>query len=169
MIKIFSISILLSVLSVILIVVLPVNVFDNESKIGPSPYRVQIDELYAETSKGLPPDAPAWKQLEELRRKNNAWFETGGDSSAQLESLSLFDVLKRKSSKASLLLMVIWGLGFYFIHRANTHCISLLALAFPLSLFVFNIISIVALILITIAVLGVYLVTSIKKSEESKF
>ena len=163
MIKVLFVAFLLSVLSLVLIIVLPVGVSDQGSKVGPSPYRAQIDELYAETSKGLPPDAPQWKKLEELRRKNNEWFETDGQLTVQGESLSLFDVLKVKSSKISLLLMIVWGVGFYFILKVLGNYFSLFILVFPILLFIFNIISITALAVISVAVLSVYFTTFIRK------
>lgn len=162
MVKILSLSLLLCMLSVIIILAFPIGNIDSDLKVGPSPYRVQIDELYIKTSKGLPPSAPEWKQLETLIKKNNQWFEVSGESTGKLESLSFFNILKLKSSKASFLLMLIWGIGFYLILKIKKDYLSIVALAFPLLLFMLSIISVLALTLISIAILGVYCVTFLK-------
>lgn len=76
MVKLLSISLLLTLLSLLVTVVLPISISEQGAKVGPSPYSSQIDELYSKTSKGLPPEASEWKQFDDLIKKNNEWFES---------------------------------------------------------------------------------------------
>lgn len=159
MIKVFSISLLLSLMSLIITVALPVNISEQSSKVGPSPYRVQIDEFYSKTSKGLPPDAPEWKQLEDLRRKNNEWFEEGSGRLPLPEDLKFFEVLKMKSSKVAPILMLFWSLCFYFLFRSRPQHSTLFILVFPALFFVVNLISFLTLIFIFSGILSVYVIS----------
>jgi hypothetical protein len=167
MIKVLSFSLVLSLVSVIIIVLIPFTVSQQGSKLGPSPYRAQIDELYLITSKGIPPNAAEWQQLEDLKRKNNEWFNSKGDEFFS-ENLTTVEIIKLKSQRASLILFVCWGLGFYFYFRSKINYLNFLVLLFPVVLFALNIISILAFLSIFTGVFSVFVYLIRRKNRDEK-
>jgi hypothetical protein len=164
MIKILTTSFLLSLLSLLIILVLPITISEEGSKVGPSPYRVQIDELSYKTRQGLHPDAPEWRQLEDLRIMNNEWFNSTRRVTLLSEELSAYDFFQKASSKLAPVWVVLWGLCFFFLLRSKAlHFSSLFILAFPIILFTVQLFSLLALVCIFISVVGVYLMYMLKK------
>ena len=108
MFRVFYISLAITLVSLIIIVALPINFSEESSSVGPSPYRLQIDELYSKTSEGLHPDAPEWKQIDELRRKNNAWFDDVERRIPSNEPASFLEIFEMKSWKVAPVLMFIF-------------------------------------------------------------
>ena len=107
-------SMLAGLITLAALILLPIDVTVQGDKIGPSPYRNEIDELYEITSQGLPADAPEWARLDVLREKNNIWFETEG---SRHNDVGVREYLTLKSLKLSPLLVVIWLLSFIVLAR----------------------------------------------------
>ncbi|MCV2404088.1 hypothetical protein OFY17_14575 [Marinomonas sp. C2222] len=154
MVKVLFLTLLLSVLSITVIAFTPASL---EKNIGPSPYRAQLDELHAKTSKGLPIDAPEWNLSRELIQKNNAWFEKQTRPTLKEGGSAVFEAFRNKSDSATLFLMVIWGLGFYYILKSIKLKSALLVLIFPTVLFSFGFLSSVAIIGVFISIFCAYL------------
>ena len=109
--QVLNAAVLASVFTAILLVALLESISVSD-RIGPSPYRQELDELYEITSRGLPPDSPEWEKLEDLRLKNEQWFE--GEINTQSDG-SIVEYFKAKSLKLSPLLAAIWGLSFVLL------------------------------------------------------
>ena len=110
--QVLNAAVLASVFTAILLVALPASISVKSDRIGPSPYRKELDELYEIISRGLPPDSPEWEKLEVFRLKNEQWFE--GEINTQSDG-SIVEYFKAKSLKLSPLLAAIWGLSFVLL------------------------------------------------------
>jgi hypothetical protein len=165
----FTKSLFIALISLVVIYIVPVNVSVKEPKIGPSPYRAEIDELYKKTSQGLPPQAPEWAKLTEAREKNKQWFETDEQENSILKKNNVTKLIQKKSSKVGVLLMLIWGAATYLIAKSSFILSSATLVFFPTLLYVIEVYSLSALVMVVFAIMGVnlFLLLSQKSGNQS--
>ena len=153
---VLGLSILASLVSLVAIVSIPMVVSLDSGRIGPSPYHQEIEDLYEKTSKGLPPSAPEWAQLDEAITENNMWFEQRLQTPQS--GIGPLGVLELKSSKLAPFLAVIWAGPFLIATRRGVKPTALLMLAFPLVLYSLNLYSVLAAIVAAVSIVVVYFV-----------
>lgn len=163
MLRILSFSLVMSLASLMIVLVAPITLTEDGPRVGSSPYRKQLDALHLKAEKGMHPSAPEWKQIEELSQRNNAWFDEVQSRNLPSGSLSALAVWKMKSSKLAPGLMLFWGVCFYFFIRKKSHISTISVLVFPVMLTAFQLLSLLSLLLISLAVCGVYFYLSVKK------
>lgn len=156
MLRILSFSLIISLVSLIIVLIAPVTLTEYDSRIGPSPYRQELETLSFKLGEGLPPDAPEWRLRDELIEKNNAWFDETGKKRQNSKTLDPLTVWKIKNSKLALVIMLLWAVCFYFLIRAKPDMNALLVLVFPVLLTAGQLFSLLSLLLISVAVCGVF-------------
>lgn len=154
MIRALIYSIMISVLSIILLIILPSSFVKNEAV--SSPYLESIEELYKITDKGLHPSAPEWMELEILIQKNNNWFYERRKNNDFFKQKSLNDLISQRSESLFSILFFIWSATFYLFFRNENNYISLLYLSSPTCLTILGVFSIVSLYSIVFGVLTVF-------------
>jgi len=153
-------SFVVSIASLVIVAYAPITTTDSSEGKAYSPYREELDALREKTAKGLHPSAPEWDELEKLTEKNNEWFESR--RVAQIaESKSTSGILrswKRRSSLLSPVVMLLWGVLFYFFMRNRPpKKQALLALTFPVVLVFAQLMSLLEVALIVLVVLAIWM------------
>jgi len=155
MFRVLSFSLVMSLISLMIVLIVPVTLTEYGPRVGPSPYRQEIDALYLKTSKGLRPNAPEWDKITELVQKNNDWFDVAYSRQPVSKLLSPLAVWKLKGSKLAPGLMLLWGVCFYFLIRTRVDVNTLSVLIIPALLTVAQLLSLLSMLLISTAVCGV--------------
>lgn len=149
-------SFLVSILSLIIVFVAPIEISIRDTGKVYSPYREELDALRLKTEKGLHPSAPEWKRFDELLEKNNQWFEEHHKEYLRNTATSAREAWKKKSDYVSPVIMLLWGILFYFFFRHQMESKALFVLTFPIILLITQLMSILEVVLISFAVLIVY-------------
>lgn len=163
--RVLFVSIFLSVLSVLVIVIAPVVIVVSSGTVGPSPYMAEIEDIYKKTDQGLPPWAPEWSRLEELKLKNELWFQS---KLPDYGSLGYIEILQKKSTKVAMFLILIWGIGTYYLVKEKFNYKQVAILIFPLLLWVFQIYSVITLLSVTGVVIAVFSFMRVKYNRLGK-
>lgn len=161
-------SFVVSIVSLAVVAYAPITTTDTSGEQVYSPYREELDALHEKTARGLPPSAPEWDELEKLAEKNKAWFEE--HRAAQIaESKSMSGVLrswKRRSSFLSPVMMLLWGVLYYFFMRNKPpEKQALLVLTFPVALLFAQLMSLLQVALIASVVLAIWIWFQFKQSD----
>ena len=160
MVRTLLISFVLSLSSVLIVINLPVNILEGD---GSSPYLSEIYQLKLENPKGIKKGSPEWIELEILWANNHAWFKR------QENKENSGNPFITSSTKYSLILLLIWTLSFYFLFRNRLNYSVLTVLIFPVIFTKLNLLSWVALLLISIGVISVFTLLCIQFKRRSNF
>lgn len=150
--SITSTFLITTTLCIAALMLVPITISSSNKTSGPSPYLAEIDELHEIASKGLPPDAPEWTRLEELRLKNNNWFES---QESDANDMTITRMLSLKSSTLSPFIAMLWAAAIYRIgHKNYSNQYLVLALG-PITLYLIGVFSVIAVSLTVVAMIVV--------------
>jgi hypothetical protein len=153
LIKPVAFSFVVSVLSLILVLVWPLELLISESDKEHSPYLGEIEQLLEKGEDGL--TTAEYEALIELSAKNNLWFEERDNAKVANVSGEALNAWKARSSRIAPIIMVIWALLFYFFFVRYPGNQSWLVLVYPVLLTGLQLMSILQLLLIVFAILGI--------------
>ena len=163
-------SLLASVISILIIFAYPGSVSVPGTRIGPSPYMAELNQLHEQTKGGLNGESPVWDRIDVLRKKNKEWFaekeKLQKEPKIVAEAFSEFITIK--SSKAAPILAILWALSFFFMAKNNVKNMHLLMVAFPTALFATKFFSFFAWVLVTLAILAVFIYLQVYNGRETE-
>ena len=133
---------------------MPINVTISETGNIYSPYQDEIDKLLEKGNHGLNPIEV--EHLNKLIDKNNQWHAnhyTGFVNSIPNYPLNIW---KKKTNYLIPLIILLWGIYFYYFYKKTKDNRTLSILVMPIVLSIFQIMTLIEVLLISLTILAIW-------------